>query len=88
MNDKGMAVFLIVDSFILFTLVVVKTVLFFKAARKKTIKRWFYFNTYDIEDAPSESIKLLRKKQNTFTIVIFVAIIVSALVGFWILASE
>jgi len=88
MNDKGMTIFLVIDSIILFALIVTKTVLFFKAARKKTLKRWFYFNTYDIQDAPSDDIKLLRKRQNTFTIVILLAIVLSAAIAFFMLASE
>ena len=87
MNDKGMTIFLVVDSIILFSLIVTKTVLFFKAARKKTIRRWFYFSTYDIEDAPSNDIRLLRKRQNTFTTVILVTIVLSVIIGFLILLA-
>ena len=88
MHNKGFTVFLLIDSLILFALIVIKTALFFKAARKKTLKRWFYFDTYDIEDAPTDNIKLLRKKQNTFSLIILLSIIASAIIAFFILASE
>lgn len=87
MNDKGMTVFLVIDSLILFALIVIKSVFFYKAARKKTIKRWFYFSTYEVEDAPSDNIKQLRKKNNAYTMAILVAIILSAIIGFFILAN-
>lgn len=88
MNNRGMIIFLIIDSIILLTLLVAKTALFLKAARKKTLRRWFYFNTYDIEDAPSDNIKMLRKRHNVFTTVILVTIILSAIIAFFIAAAE
>lgn len=87
MDNKGLTVFLVIDSVVLFALIVIKTALFFKAARKKTLKRWFYFNTYDIEDAPTDTIKLLRKKQNTYSLIILFSIIASAIIAFFIMAS-
>lgn len=88
MDNKGMTIFLIIDSIVLLALIVAKTVLFFKAARKKTIRRWFYFNTYDIQDAPSDHLKKLRKKQNTFTTVIFIAIVLSVIIGLLLFAAD
>lgn len=60
-------------------LVVVKTVYFFKATRKRTLKRWLFFSKFDIIESSSRRIENIKNRQNVFSIVIIVYAVFAAL---------
>lgn len=50
----------------------IKVIILFRAARRKTLRRWFYFTQQEIIEAPTPQAARLRKTQNSLSIVFFV----------------
>ena len=57
---------------VLFLLVLVKIFILFRSARRKTLRRWLYFNQREIVEAPTLHARGLRKAQNNLTLLLFV----------------
>jgi len=66
--------------FVIITLIVIKTILFFKASRKRTFGRWFYFNKRDIVNSTLPNIQALKRRQNNLSIAMLVVILASAVI--------
>lgn len=60
-------------------LLTIKTVLFFKATRRRNLTNWLYFNYYDIINTSGDDRKKAKKVQNALTISIAVYTLVSGL---------
>ncbi len=57
-------IILIIYAAIILTIVILKFTNFSKSSRKRGIRRWFYFNDYDIINSPNEKVRTARKMQN------------------------
>jgi hypothetical protein len=68
--------------FVLAALIFIKTRFFYRATRKRTLKRWLYFNQFHIMDASSEKIKNLRRTQNILSIIILVVFLLSIIINY------
>lgn len=69
---------------VLLILLVIKTILFFKATRKRSLRRWFYFNRVEVIDTGSNRTTRLRKTQNNLSVsllVIFILFTIAALLS-------
>ncbi len=64
---------------VLIILIVIKTVLFFKATRRKNIFNWLYFNYYDIVNTSGDERKKAKRIQNTLSVTIAVYVLVCGL---------
>jgi len=62
----------------LFVLAIIKCYILFKAGRRKNLRRWFYFSQREIIEAPTPRAAVLRKAQNTLTVVFFVLAVLAA----------
>jgi len=58
-------------------LVIIKTILFFKATRKRSLQRWLYFKHNELVDTESNRISKLRKAQNRLSVVILIFFIIA-----------
>ncbi len=58
----------------------VKVFILFKASRRKNLRRWIYYNQFEIVNAPSERARRLRKLQNTLSIILFIFLLFFAVV--------
>ena len=74
--------FLSIDIAIILILVIAKTITFFRSARKRSIGRWFYFDQYDIFNAPSEKVKTARLRQNRLSLLILFLVLLSPVAYF------
>ena len=63
----------------LFLLGAIKIYILFRAARRKTFRRWFYFTQQEIVEAPTPRATTLRKTQNTLTAVFFILAAIAVL---------
>lgn len=70
---------------ILILLIVVKTIYFFKATRKRTLKRWLFFSKFDIVESSSRRIENIKSRQNVFSVVIIIYSIIAALIFYLLL---
>lgn len=69
---------------ILVILLTIKTVLFFKATRRRNLTNWLYFNYYDIVNTSGDDRKKAKKVQNILTISIAVYGLVCGLTLFFL----
>jgi hypothetical protein len=60
-------------------LLTIKTVLFFKATRRRSITNFVYFTYYDIVNTSGEERKKAKKVQNTLTISLAIYVAVCAI---------
>jgi len=75
-NQLGM--FLIVDVAILLALIITKTIFFVAATRRRSLLNWIHFNRFNLINS-TEVGKKLKGKQNAWTVLIFIFIIISLL---------
>lgn len=50
----------------------IKVYILFRAARRKTIRRWFYFTQQEVIEAPTPHAARLRKAQNALSVAFFI----------------
>lgn len=70
---------------ILVILIVTKTIYFFKATRRRTLKRWLFFSRFEIIESSSRRIGRIRKRQNIFSILIFIYAAIAGIIYFLML---
>jgi uncharacterized membrane protein len=76
-------VVIIAAALLLTGLIILKTIYFYRATRKRTLKRWFYFNQFHIVDASTDNIRRLRKWQNALSVILVILLLVSAVVVYF-----
>lgn len=70
---------------ILVILIVTKTIYFFKATRRRTLKRWLFFSRFEIIESSSRRIGRIRKRQNIFSILILIYAAIAGIIYFLML---
>ncbi|HVX52014.1 MAG TPA: hypothetical protein VHB48_17780 [Chitinophagaceae bacterium] len=82
--DNSVLVFLIVDLTLLAVIILLKTILWVKASRRRSFGSWFYFTKYDIMNASNQASKKLKRRQNAWTVVLLVYFIASLISGYFV----
>lgn len=77
----------IIFSVVFITLVVLKTILFFKNIRYKKFKYWLYFDKAHIINSSSENSEKAKRQQNTLTSILIVVLIIEIIMIFMIYKS-
>ena len=73
---------LVADMAILVAFTIIKTYYYFKASRTWSLRRWFYFNHYEMVNASSQKILKMRKLQNRFSLAFIIILVLSGLLFF------
>lgn len=67
-------------------LAVIKTYFFYQATRRRTFRRWVYFNRFHLMDAATGEIRRLRQWQNALSVLLFICLIATLVIA-WLFAK-
>ncbi len=74
-------IFLVIDVAVLLALVVMKTIYFVTATRRRSFFNWIHFSRFNLINS-TEATRKLKMRQNALTVLIVVFVVVSLLAWF------